>query len=160
MDKVVRRTALAALVVVVTALPARAQQPFADVQHVLRPGDTVYLTDMTNNQIRGRLAWMDASMLRLTVNGTEREWPATAVWRLERRGDSVKDGARRGVLTGAVVGGVLGAIAGATWANSGSGSTPLGGALGLGMVGAGLGLGIGITIDAVVQGRTPVYQRQ
>jgi hypothetical protein len=141
------------------AASVNAQEPFTDVQHILRPGDTVFITDDTNTETRGTVAGVGPSAVRINVNGSEREWPATKVWRLERRGDSVKDGAKRGVISGAIVGGVLGVIAGATWANSGSGSTPLGGGLGLGLVGAGFGLGIGVGMDALIPGRTLVYQR-
>jgi hypothetical protein len=42
---------------------------------------------------------------------------------------------------------------------TGSGSTPIGGALGVGLVGAGLGLGIGVGMDALIQGRTLIYYR-
>ena len=102
---------------------------------------------------------MDLSTIRLKVDDTEREWDAAAITRLDRRGDSVSDGARRGVLTGAIVGAVLGAIAGAVWANSGNGSSPLRGATGVGLVGGGFGLGIGVGVDALIRGRTLVYFR-
>jgi hypothetical protein len=141
------------------ATSANAQEPFTDLQNILRPGDTIFITDDTNTVTRGKVAGVGPSALRIDVNGSEHEWPAAKVWRLQRRGDSVKDGAKRGVISGAIIGGVLGVIAGATWANSGSGSTPLGGGLGLGLVGAGFGLGIGVGLDALIPGRTLVYQR-
>jgi hypothetical protein len=138
---------------------AAAQESFASVRNRVAPGDTVFVIDVTGTETRGQVMTVDLSTIRLKVNGTERQWEEAAVYRLERRGDSVKDGARRGVIAGAVVGAVLGAIAGATWANSGSGSTPIGGALGVGLVGAGLGLGIGVGMDALIQGRTLIYYR-
>ena len=136
---------------------AVAQESFASVRDRVAPGDVVFVTDVSGTETRGRVMKVDLSTIRLKVDNTEREWEQAAVYRLERRGDSVKDGARRGVITGAVVGAILGAIAGATWANSGSGSTPIGGALGVGLVGAGLGLGIGIGMDALIHGRTLIY---
>ena len=138
---------------------AAAQESFASVRNRVAPGDTVFVLDVKGAETRGQVLKVDLSTIRLKVNETERQWNEAAVYRLERRGDSVKDGARRGVITGAIVGAVLGAIAGATWANSGSGSTPIGGALGLGLVGAGLGLGIGVGMDALIQGRTLIYYR-
>lgn len=139
--------------------PASAQNDFSSIATTVAVGDTVFVTDGTGNVTRGTLTNVTASALRLTVQGSGREWPSAAVYRLERRGDSVKDGARRGAIAGAITGAVLGAIAGATWANSGNGSTPLGGALGLGLVGTGLGVGIGVGLDALIQGRTLVYRK-
>ena len=138
---------------------AVAQESFAVVQSRVAPGDTVFVIDVTGAETRGQVVAVDVSAIRLNVKGTEREWEGAAVNRLDRRGDPVKDGARRGLITGGVVGAVLGAIAGATWANSGSGSTPVGGAFGLGLVGTGLGVGIGVGLDALIQGRTLVYAR-
>lgn len=138
---------------------AAAQESFASVRNQVARGDTVFVTDVTGMETRGRVMKVDLSTIRLKVKGTEREWQEAAVYRLERRGDSVTDGARRGIITGAVIGAILGAIAGATWANSGSGSTPSGGALGVGLVGAGIGLGIGVGMDALLQGRTLIFYR-
>jgi hypothetical protein len=138
---------------------AGPQDSFASVRDRVARGDTVFVLDDTGTETRGQVVKVDLSTIRLKVNETEREWAEPAVYRLDRRGDSVTDGARRGVITGAIIGAILGAIAGATWANSGSGSTPSGGALGLGLVGAGLGLGIGIGTDALIQGRTLIYSR-
>ena len=117
----------------------------------MAPADTVFVFDVKATETSGQVMNVDPSTIRLKANETERQWRSRGD-RLERCGDSVKDGARRGVITGAIVGAVLGAIAGATWANSGSGSTPIGGALGVGLVGAGLGLGIGVGMDALIQG--------
>jgi hypothetical protein len=138
---------------------AAAQESFASVRNRVAPGDTVFVLDDTGTETRGQVLNVDLSTIRLKVNETEREWEAAALYRLWRRGESVKDGARRGVITGAIIGAVLGAIAGATWANSGSGSTPIGGAFGLGLVGAGFGPGIGVGMDALIQGRTLIYYR-
>jgi hypothetical protein len=157
-----RRTkspAIAALLLL-TAVPANAQEPFSSVQHLLRVGDTVFVTDHNNGITKkGKLVQVGPSSVRLAMDGTEREWAATDVRVLERRGDSVTDGAVRGAVTGALLGAVSGAIAGATWANSGSGTTPARGALGCGMLSAFIGTGIGLAIDALIQGRTTIYQR-
>jgi hypothetical protein len=146
-------------VVTTTPIPASAQNDFSSISKTVAVGDTVFVTDDAGNVTRGRLTNVTPSALRLTVHGSEREWRSAAVYRLERRGDSVKDGARRGAIAGVIIGATLGAVAGATWANSGSGSTPLGGALGLGLVGTGLGVGIGAGMDALIQGRTLVYRK-
>ena len=146
-------------VLMTTATPASAQNDFASISKRVAPGDTVYVTDVEGRETQAILMTVTPSALRLHVRGSEGEWPSDAVYQLERRGDSVKNGMRRGAITGAIIGATLGAIAGATWANSGSGSTPLGGALGLGLVGAGFGVGIGAGMDALIPGRTLVYRK-
>ena len=100
-------------VLVFTAMPAIAQQPFADVHNAVRPGDTVFLIDDTGTEVRGKVAGVGPSALRLTVNGTEREWSAPSIWRVTRRGDSLKNGATIGFVTGSVIGG----IGGLAWAS-------------------------------------------
>lgn len=146
-------------VLVTTPLPASAQTDFASISKRVAPGDTVYVTDGEGRETRGILMKVTPSALRVHVRGSEGEWPSEAVYRLERRGDSVKNGMRRGAIAGAIIGATLGAVAGATWANSGSGSTALGGALGLGLVGTGFGVGIGAGMDALIPGRTLVYRK-
>jgi hypothetical protein len=136
---------------------AAAQESFASVRNSVAPGDTVFVMDDTGTETRGQVLNVDLSKIRLKVNETEREWEAARVYWLERRGDSVEDGAWRGVITGVIVGTVLGAIMGAVY--SGDGASPSGSAIGLGVVGAGFGLGIGVGMDALIQRRTLIYSR-
>lgn len=160
MNKTVGVLGSAVFAVLMTApTAASAQNDFSSISKAVATGDTVFVTDDAGRVTRGTLTKVTASALRLNVNGSQREWASGAVYRLERRGDSVKDGMRRGAIAGVIIGATLGAIAGATWANSGNGSTPLGGALGLGLLGTGLGVGIGAGMDALIQGRTLVYRK-
>ena len=94
----------------VIAGSAGAQESFTDVQRTLQPGDTVDLTDASGTKTRGSVTGVQPSALRLAVAGVEREWTASDVKEIRRRGDSVKNGA----IIGAVAGGVLGGIGG--WA--------------------------------------------
>src|SRR5262245_16476074 len=93
------KVAASAGLLLLTAAPAPAQEPFASAQQILQPGDTVFVTDDGARETRGTVIRVGPSALRLAMNGTETEWTAAAVWRLERRGDSVTDGAARGVVT-------------------------------------------------------------
>jgi hypothetical protein len=145
-------------VLVVTAMPAIAQEPFADVQNVVRPGDTVFLIDDTGTEVRGKVAGVGPSALRLTVNGTEREWSAPSIWRVTRRGDSLKNGTTIGLVTGSVIGG----IGGLAWASllRNEGHDGAAGFLFLLAIGGGGGAGIGAGFDALIRGRTLIYQQR
>ena len=149
------RIAVAAGLMLVTAMPVTAQDRFVHVQYALRPGDTVFVVDDTGTETRGKVARIEPSALRLIVDGYERDWGAAAVERLERRGDSLKNGAIAGLWTGGIFG-LLFAIAAVDGAGGGAAVTlvPSGGQI-AGVFGAfmGLGAGIGAGIDALVPGR-------
>jgi hypothetical protein len=153
------RTATTAAFLLITAAGAGAQESFADIQHLLRPGTTVFVTDDTGTETRGRVVDVGPSSLRVAINGTERDWPAPTVQRLERRGDSVRNGAIAGSVTAGIFG-LLGFVA-AAGAGGGGEAFPIvpteqqmitGLAL---LIGAGAGIGAGI--DALIPGRTLVY---
>lgn len=142
-----------------TAMPVTAQDRFDHVQYVLRPGDTVFVVDDTGTETRGKVASIGPSALRLVVDGYERDWGAAAVERLERRGDSLKNGAISGLATGGIFGFL--AIVAVSAGGGGQGFlVPTNGELaGLFGVYMGLGAGIGAGIDALVPGRTLLYVR-
>jgi hypothetical protein len=152
------RIAVTASLLLATAMPLTAQDRFDHVQYALRPGDTVFVVDDTGTETRGKVASIEPSALRLIVDGYERDWGAAAVERLERRGDSLKNGALVGLTTGGIFG--LLAIGAAFGAGGSSGLVPTNGQI-AGVFGAfmGLGAGIGAGIDALVPGRTLLYLR-
>jgi hypothetical protein len=139
------------------AAPLAAQESFADVQRLLRPGDAVSLIDTNGSEIRGRVAGVGSSSLRIATRQSEREWPAQAIWQIRRNGDSL----RNGTLIGLTIGGAIGVVGGLAWAsllhNEGHGA--LGGFVFLATVGAGSGAGLGAGFDALIRDRTLVYQR-
>jgi hypothetical protein len=153
------RIAVTAGLLLATAMPVTAQDRFVHVQYALRPGDTVFVVDDTGTETRGKVARIGPSALRLIVDGYERDWAAAAVERLERRGDSLKNGAIAGLATG----GIFGFFAIAAVSGAGGGAFPLvpsDGQIAV-VFGAfmGLGAGIGAGIDALVPGRTLLYLR-
>jgi hypothetical protein len=154
------RIAVTAGLLLATAMPVTAQDRFDHVQYALRPGDTVFVIDDTGTEIRGKVAGIGPSALRLIVDGYEREWGAATVERLERRGDSLKNGAITGLATGGIFGFL--AIVALSAGGGGAGFTlvPTNGEIAV-LFGAymGLGAGIGAGIDALVPGRTLVYLR-
>lgn len=97
---------------------------------------TVYVLDDTGQETTGELLRLDADGLVLLVEGAELRFEAEQAIRLDRRGDSLKNG----LLIGAAIGAVLGLV---------SDAGPLLGAVGF----AGIGLGI----DALNQGRITLY---
>ena len=152
------RLAAATGLLVVSAAPLAAQETFTDVQHLLRPGDTVFVIDETGTETRGRVAGTSSSTLRLAVNGSEREWSAATIWRVTRRGDSLKNGALIGAAAGGVIGGVGGLALASLLRNEGHETVgPFFFLLG---VGAGGGAGIGAGLDALIAGRTLIYQQR
>lgn len=77
---------LTAALMVLAPASLAAQDSFAYVQYILRPGDTVFVTDEGGAESRGRVIDVGPSALRITLqNGTEREWSEAAVRLLERR---------------------------------------------------------------------------
>jgi hypothetical protein len=150
------RAASVAGLLLLRAVPAAAQEPLAAVQRAVRPGDTVLVLDDTRLETRGRVVSVGSSAIRLRADGIEREWQAERIWRITREGDSKKNGA----LIGMSVGGALGVVGGLAWASllSNEGHDPLGGFLSVLALGLGGGAGVGAGCDALIQGRTVVYQ--
>lgn len=139
--------------------PAAAQSSVQD-WHMLDGArlTTVVVLDDSGQETAGRVVHLDTDALVLLVEDRERRFEATNVRRLAKKGDSLKNGA----LIGALVGGVLGAAAPASEC---SGTTldalaPCGTQtrVVLGAIGALTGVGIGVGIDALMSGRTTVYE--
>ena len=55
------RLAAAAALLIVSAVPLAAQETFTNVQHLLRPGDRVFVIDETGTETRGRVAGISSS---------------------------------------------------------------------------------------------------
>lgn len=116
----------------------------------------VYVLDDTGVETSGRLLSLDPDSLVLLVGDTERRFEAPRVRRIQKRGDSLRNGA----LIGAVVGGAMGLLA--TGIADCPGGDPGGRcpgfrAAGL-LVSTGVYAAIGAGIDALVTGRTTLYQ--
>ena len=79
---------------------------FEQLQVLVRPGDTVRLTDASFSPVSGRIDTLTSSTLSLVVNGIRRDYErpdVTAIWAAPRT-DSLADGARRGFRIGAALG--------------------------------------------------------
>jgi hypothetical protein len=116
---------------------------FEQLQVLLRPGDTVGLTDASFSTVSGRIDSLTSSTLSLVVNGIRRDLErsdVTAIW--APRTDSLADGARRGFRIGAVLG-VLSVLACMGECGSTVGDAAMNAA-----TFAALGAGIGVGMDA------------
>ena len=117
---------------------------------------TVYVRDDAGGETVGRLLRIDSDALVLQVDGSERRFEAARVTRIQKRGDSLRNGAIIGALVGAGIGVFAAGIADCPGSHRG-GECPgarVAGFLGATVVYAGIGAGI----DALVVGRTTVYE--
>ena len=117
---------------------------------------TIYVLDDTGQETRGTLLRFEPSALILLVDGTERSFEAARVRRIEKEGDSLRNGA----VIEAVVGGVFGLI-GAGISDC-PGDDPGGSCPGtratLFLFSTGVYAAIGTGVDALVPGRTLLYE--
>lgn len=117
---------------------------------------TVYVLDDTGVETSGKLIRLNADSLVLLVGDVERHFDAARVRRIEKRGDSL----RNGMLTGAVLGVLMGLI-GARITDC-PGADPGGSCPGfrvatlLGSIGGYTSFGAGI--DALIVVRTRLYE--
>lgn len=113
---------------------------------------TVHVLDDTGVEATGKLLRFDPDSLVLLVGDTERRFEAARVRRIEKRGDSLRNGA------------IIGAVVGAAFALLGTrmgdcpGDNPSGPCPGFRAATVLLSIGIGTGIDALVVGRTTWYE--
>jgi hypothetical protein len=140
--------------VLLAPAPAAAQEPvkaFDLLNTRLKVGDTVWVTDASGREVKGKLTELTATSL--TLNGGDRRTFKGPDVRtiLERPHDSLKFG----TLLGLVIGVGLGAFSAGT--AEGNASEVLGAIAILGGMGAGIGCGI----DAMIpMPKRPVYLHQ
>jgi hypothetical protein len=133
--------------------PAAAQDPvrtFDQLGTRLKVGDTVWVTDASGREVKGRIEGLGSTSLTLS-GGKQRTFNDSDVRAImERPQDSLKFGALLGLGIGLGVGVALVAVSDETD----------GAAVGIAMLG-GIGAGIGCGIDAMIpMPRRPVYLPQ
>ena len=110
---------------------------------------TVFVLDSQGTEHRGKLIRVDADQLVIHVDATERTFKREAIRRVQKRGDSLKNGA----MIGAIVGVSLGLLQAFT-VLSGNASDQIAGLA----VNTAVYTAIGVGLDASVQGRTLLYE--
>lgn len=117
---------------------------------------TVYVLDDTGVETAGKLLRLDLDSLVLLVRDTERRFEAARVRRIEKRGDSLRNGVHIGALVGAAIGLLSAGISDCPGDDPGGscpGARAAGFALSIGTFAA-----IGAGIDALAVGRTTWYE--
>jgi hypothetical protein len=117
---------------------------------------TVYVLDDGDVEISGRLLRLNPDSLVLLVGDAERRLDAARVRRIEKRGDSLRNGAVIGAIVGVGMGLIVAGISDCP-GNDPGGSCPGTRAVGF-LVSIGVYAAIGTGIDALVVGRSTLCQ--
>jgi hypothetical protein len=148
--------ALAPFFVAFAATRAGAQpaaRTLDELSRRLAPGDVIWVTDMTGHETRGRVSGVSDRELRIDVGPERRQLPSSDVVRVrQRRPDPLWTGAAIGTASALVF------PIGLCSSSSESGETCGDNVAGLVLTGL-MGAAIGAWVDALVQGRTVVYER-
>jgi hypothetical protein len=154
-SRLVSQGILAFFVTLVVAVPARAaaQEPvrsFDQLNTRLKVGDTVWVTDASGREVKGKLSELSTTSLTLSAGEDRRSFQGPDVRAVvERPRDSLKFGALLGLGIGIGTGLAITVAVGD--------ADVAGAALGIGMLGA-MGAGIGAGIDAAIpMPKRPVY---
>lgn len=115
----------------------------------------VHVLDGTGTEIRGRLLSIEPSSLVLLVDGVERRFDARDIRRIDRRGDSLRNGTLIGATLGAILG-VLGAGMSDCPQSSDDAGCP-GLRVAMFLTNVAVWTSCGTAIDAAIQGRTRIY---
>jgi hypothetical protein len=151
------RTQLATIVVLATLVAPRLVSAQETPQEwrglVTSELSTVYVLDDAGAETAGKLVRLNPDSIVILVDGNERRFDAARVKRVQKRGDSVKNGAIIGAIVGAVLGGISAGIADCPGSESDCGGFRVAAVA----ISTGVYTAIGAGIDALVAGRTTLY---
>jgi hypothetical protein len=153
----VRRFMACGLVVAAASSSLGAQElasSFEQLSVLVKPRDTVTVTDHTGSQTKGTIAVLSPSSLELIVSGSRRSFLENETRTIRmRRSDSLRNGA----LWGLGVGAALGLT---TFIDTEeSPALPTGEAIGATFTFAGLGAAVGVGLDAMFRHDEIIYSR-
>jgi len=138
---------------------AWAQQvsSFQQLQLLVKPGDKVtVVSPSTLKTTVGKIKDLTPSELRLTAGGVERTFSEQDVFEIrQRRPDSLVNGAIWGA---AILGGGVSALLITACAIDGCQGEDAPLLIAAGLIYTGIGAGVGVGIDAMIQGKHPVYR--
>ena len=144
-----------AAVMLLVAAPAAAQETTSAPGLRTEKLSTVFVQDDSGNETKGKLLRLDQQSIKILVDGQERTFELSGVSRIQKRGDSLKNGAIAGAVLGAIVGSmILTADCDGVEYYCTAGARTL---IALGT--AGIYSAIGAGVDAAIPGRTTLYQR-
>ena len=126
---------------------------FEQLRVLVRPGDTVSVTDTTGREITGTIADLSSSSVALLVAGSRRDLLESEVRTIrQRRPDSLANGALWGLAIGAGTALSIMLIPIEDGVSYGVQVLPL-------AMFAGAGAGIGVGVDAMIAGRQVIYAK-
>lgn len=145
--------------ILLMALSAHAQgiaSNFDQLAVLIKPGDTIRVTDSSGQEVRGRLIDLSRATVGVLSNGARREFAPSDVDRITalRRG-SLATGAKWGLGVGAGFGVLTGLMV------SGGDCFGCGGSwvLAAGLIYGGIGTGIGVGVSALTTHQHAIYSR-
>ena len=135
---------------------AHAQEPLGGWRGLnVSALDTIYVTDDGGRKTEGKLLRLEPDSVVMLVEGTEQRFDAARVRRIDRRGDSLKNGAWIGAALGVVFGSITAGISDCPGDDPGGECT----GFRIGTFAGALGIytAIGVGVDALIPGRTRVF---
>ena len=117
---------------------------------------TIYVRDDTGAETSGKLLHLNPDSIVILVDGAERRFEAARVTRIQRRGDSLRNGAIIGAVVGVAFGILTAGISDCPGDRAG-GPCP-GSRVALFLVSTGFYSAVGTGIDALIPGRTTLYE--
>ena len=117
---------------------------------------TVYVLDDSGAETSGKLLRLNPDSLVVLVDGHERQFESARVTRIQKRGDSLRNGAIIGAVVGVAMGVVTAGISDCPGDHPGGGCP--GSRAALFLVSTGVYSAIGTGIDALIPGRTTLYE--
>jgi hypothetical protein len=117
---------------------------------------TVYVLDNTGAETSGKLLRLNPDSIVLLVDGAERRFETARVARIQKRGDSLRNGAIIGAVVGVAMGILTAGISDCPGDHPGGGCP--GSRAALFLVSTGVYSAIGVGIDALIPGRTTLYE--
>jgi len=143
---------------VLAPTPVRAQRQTDTWPPARPPGQvTVHVLDDAGGETTGRLLRLEPDSLVLLVDGQERRLEASRVRRLDKRGDSLKNGAYIGAAAGFLLGLLFATAEGCSDAEVAAGEGCFGDKSAFVAYSTGIYAAIGVGIDALHVGRTTLY---
>jgi hypothetical protein len=126
---------------------------FEQLQVLVKPGDTISVTDSTGRELTGKITGLSPSSLALLVEGTRRDLPESEVRQIrQRRQDSLGNGAKWGLGIGAGLGLAAGLLIASEYGEGGGAYIPI-----LALVYGGIGAGVGTGMDALILSDQVIY---
>ena len=135
---------------------AHAQEPLGGWRGLnVSSLDTIYVTDDAGRQTEGKLLRLEPDSVVMLVEGAEQRFDVANVRRIDRRGDSLKNGAWIGAALGVLFGTITAGISDCPGDDLG-GDCP---GFRIGTFAGALGIytAMGVGVDALIPGRTRVF---